>query len=463
MRAPFENAEDTVGESPNPDWMAQWQALSSPYVNAWQNLVQRAPAAATTPQEGFEQWARLFASGGGSQGETIERMLDSVKSYSAFMQSMLTTMAGAPDGAATSWSDALRQGFAMSGQNTAMFDHPAARAWREMSAGQGGNGFAQVLGLLNAFRAPPDGGDAIKAVLGLPAFGLLREHQEHYQKTALAWIDYKEQMNRYNALMLDAVQRGFAHFEGKLAEREQPGRQIESLRALYDLWVDAAEEGYAEVALSNEFREVYGALVNAQMRVRSQIQKEVERVSVDFGMPTRSEIDSIGKRLQALRREVRANGAGDTQGAELAALRAEFSTFKAGAKHGRSAAAQPAGVNPVAASAKPVRAKPESGRGSRAAAATKPAARKRVTSKQAASKRATSKRAMSRHAITQAAIPKRNPGSARAAAKSAAAVAPDTFSSRIEKYAKTSLGKPRARPEQIAGAPKKQKEKKSRR
>ena len=42
-----------------------------------------------------------------------------------------------------------------------------------------------------------------------------------------------------------------------------------SARALFDLWIDAAEEAYAQVALSPEFREVYGAYVNAQMRLRN--------------------------------------------------------------------------------------------------------------------------------------------------------------------------------------------------
>lgn len=396
-----------MGESPNPDWITQWQALARPYLSAWQNAAQGgAPAAAASPsmQDGFEQWARLFASTGG-QGETIERVIDSAKSYAAFMQSTLASMANAPDGVLASWSDAMRQ--AMPGANAAMFEHPAVRAWHNMMADPGGNaGFAQVFGALDALRAPPAGAGDLKALLNLPAFGLMREHQEHAQKTALAWLDYKEQMGRYNALMLDAAQRGFAHFESKLAEREQPGRQIESLRGLYDLWVDAAEEGYAEVALSPKFREVYGALVNAQMRVRAQIQQEVERLSVDLGMPTRSEINSIGERLQALRREVRARGAGGSLADELAALRAEFASFKAGARRAAAAAAVRGEAAP-----EPV-AKPASGARRRKAGAAPAPARTRTKP---------------------------------AAKKAAAETAPGSFASRIEKYARSSLGATRAK------------------
>ncbi len=339
-----------MGESPNPDWMNQWQALARRYVDAWQDAARGdAPTfAAPSPQQGFEQWSRMFA-GGGAQGETIERVIDSAKGYGAFLQAMLGATA-APGSATPAWNEAMRSAFAGSAN---LFDHPAARAWQGAGV-QGNDAVAQMLAMANTLRSPSAMNDELKGWLSLPAFGLLREHQEHQQKGALAWLDYQEQLRRYNALMLKAAQRGFELFEGKLSEREQPGRQIDSLRALYDLWVDAAEEGYAEIALSNDFREAYGALVNAQMRVRSQIQQEAERIAGDLGMPTRSEINSIGERLQALRREVRGRdaGAGGELAGQVAALRAEFNAFKRAAEGRR---ATPVGVaavpKPVAAPA----------------------------------------------------------------------------------------------------------------
>ena len=125
--------------------------------------------------------------------------------------------------------------------------------------------------------------------LGMPAFGFAREHQERWQKLAQAQLDYQQQNSAYNALMLKASQRAYEVFEEKLAERSEPGRQLTSARALFDLWIDAAEEAYAEIALSPEFREVYGALVDAQMRVRGGVQREVEQMTGALGMPTRSE------------------------------------------------------------------------------------------------------------------------------------------------------------------------------
>lgn len=393
-----------MGQSPNPDWLSQWQGVSRNMLNAWQDAARQAgtaaaPQAPTSPwHEGFEQWARLFASGGGAQSETIERIIDSAKGYAAFMQSALAAAANS-GAAAPNWGDAFRSGFGIPGADAMPFGADLLRTLRELP-GQGG-GYAAIMNALGNLR-PPANLDLAewKSWLNLPAFGLLREHQEHYQKMAVAWVEYQEQMARYNALMLKASQRGYELFEGKLTEREQPGRQIDSLRALYDLWVDAAEEGYAEVALSTEFREVYGALVNAQMRVRAQVQQEVERVAVDLGMPTRTELNNIGERLQTLRRELRAQGGGDLA-REVARLRGEVAALKAASK--------------------------------RVVESGKPSAEKAEPPAQPAARPAHEPRTKAR--------PARKAEPKKAAKRAAAAVAPSSFSSRIAKFADASLGR----------------------
>lgn len=368
-----------MNDLPKNEWMDQWQAMSRQYWNAWQDLSREAgmPGArdpASVPwHEGFEQWSRMFgANPGGSQSETVERVLASAKSFTAFAQSMIAAATGA-GGATPNWSEAMRQGFNTPGGGAAMFDNPVARALREIS-GQGTKSFEQMMANFAPYLGQGGFGQAgfgqggfgqgafdpareAKSWLGVPAFGFLREHQEHYQKMAVALIEYQEQNGRYNTLILKASKRGFELFESKLAAREEPGRQIDSLRALYDLWVDAAEEAYAEVALSQEFREVYGALVNAQMRMRSQFQQEVERIATDLGMPTRSELDSIGQRLQEVRREMRRGGNADSSvlAGEVAALRREVAALKAALA--KTAQPSAAASKPMASASRPVQHK----------------------------------------------------------------------------------------------------------
>ena len=341
------------------DWSKDWEALQHQYWTAWTDLTRSqagaTPDASTPWHEGLEQWARMFGTAG-KQSEAAERLMSSAKSYLSLMQSMLAFAAGKNAGAmdVPSWLDALRGGMSMPGFDpstfggmpgfdpsaftkmpgmdaTALFNNPMAKALREVS-GQGLRSFEQLASgaapMLQQMRQ--EGMSWLQA----PAFGYMREHQEHYQKMALAFADFQGAVKQYNALIMKSSQRSFEILESKLGEHSEPGRQIDSVRALYDLWVDAAEEAYAEIALSDEFREVYGHVVNSQMRVRSQLQQEVERIGVDLGMPTRTELNSVHKRLHDLRRELREgqethrNAASDGRDGEIAAMRAEIDELR---------------------------------------------------------------------------------------------------------------------------------------
>lgn len=399
------------------DWASDWQALQRQYWNAWTDLTRaqasETPDASTPWHEGLEQWSRMFGNAG-KQSEAAERLMSSAKNYLSLIQSMLAFAAGKDAGAInmSSWLDAMRGGMSMPGFDPGAFgkmpafdpsmfgkmpgfdasmldkipgfdptllDNPVAKAMREIS-GQGVKGFQQLAEgaapMLQQMQA--EGVSWLKA----PAFGYAREHQEHYQKMALAFVDFQQATKKYNALIMKSSQRSFEIMESKLGEHSEPGRQIDSVRALYDLWVDAAEEAYAEIALSDEFREVYGEVVNSQMRVRSQMQQEVERIGADLGMPTRSELNSVHKRLHDLRRELR-NGregqrdaADDGRDAEIAAMRAEIDDLRRllqnlGAAPGRERATVSAG--PRRAAAKSARVA-----GTKRVAATKRLAAKRT-------------------------------------------------------------------------------------
>lgn len=205
--------------------------------------------------------------------------------------------------------------------------------------GDGARGFEQFF---SGWPNPADWAKGeVQGLLGLPAFGFNRETQERQQKLAAAWLQYQDAMGAYNRLMLEASQKALGKFESLLAAREEQGRKLETLREVYDLWVDAAEEGYADVSLSPEFRAAYGDLVNKQMVVRKLVQTEVERFTGQFGMPTRTEVDSTARRMQELRREMRAlqerldaleAGASAPKAAKPAAARSKSTPSKAPAK-----------------------------------------------------------------------------------------------------------------------------------
>jgi hypothetical protein len=141
--------------------------------------------------------------------------------------------------------------------------------------------------------------------MDMPAFGFAREHQERWQAAAKAQDEYQAASQDFNTLLAESAQSAFERFEQLLAERSEPGRQLTSARALFDLWIDAAEDAYAELALSQRFRDAYGHMANAQMRVRQHVQDEIERASALLGVPGRTEVDAAHRKIVQLEREVR--------------------------------------------------------------------------------------------------------------------------------------------------------------
>src|SRR5690606_10541072 len=85
-------------------------------------------------------------------------------------------------------------------------------------------------------------------------------------------------------------------------------------------------------------RAVYGALVNAQMRLRSGIQKEVELACTQLGMPTRSEMDAAHRKVAELERALR------RLRAELAAVAGGAGTGSAAGQQGGRPRARTAGA-----------------------------------------------------------------------------------------------------------------------
>jgi polyhydroxyalkanoate synthase subunit PhaE len=278
--------------------MPDWQSMQKQFFSAWTDAARGGVAPSMPVHEGFDAWLRAF-SGRNSGNDVLDKVVGSARQFADFMQGVIGQLATTrPDlGSAASMREAMEK--ALGGM--APTQNPVLDALRGISS-EGAKGFEDLFREWTKMVQPLEN-DA-RGLMSLPAFGMNRESQERKQALARALADYQDQNTRYNTLMFKASRLGLDRFESKLAERSEPGREITSMRGLYDVYVDAAEEGYAEVALSDEFREVYGELVNSQMRVRQLIQSEVERSTAALGMPGRSELDTVHQRMHDLRRRV---------------------------------------------------------------------------------------------------------------------------------------------------------------
>lgn len=285
---------------PKAAWMPDWQSMQKQFFSAWTDAARSGGAQSMPVHEGFDVWLKLFnANSNNSGNEVLDKVVGSAKQFAEFMQGVVGQLATTrPD---LSTPSAMREALEKAMGGMSAHKNPVIDALRGISS-EGAKGFEDMYREWMKLARPLEA-DA-RAYTKMPAFGMNRESQERQQALMQAFADFQEQNARYNAVMFKASRLGLDKFEAKLAERSEPGRQITSMRALYDLYVDAAEEGYAEVALSDEFREVYGDLVNAQMRVRQMVQAEVERSTAALGIPGRTELDSVHKRMAEMRRRI---------------------------------------------------------------------------------------------------------------------------------------------------------------
>lgn len=370
----------------------EFEQLAQRYWSAWSETMREAAAGAAGQagartgmqawHDAVDWWARQAHGNRLGVNDAVDRFNAQARDWLGQMQQIAASFAGR-DHSAHDIAAAWRQAMGASGEN------PFPEMFRAMR-GHGLQGLDQWVedaspyleGMLKEGRA----------WLGMPAFGLTREHQERAQEMARAYMEYQQANSAYNALMLKATQSAFEVFEQKLAAHEEPGRQIDSPRALFDLWVDAAEEAYAEIALSPEFRTVYGELVDAQMRVRAGVQAQVEQVAAMFDMPTRTELDGAHRKIVELERIVRrlrdAIEAGQSNGAgraapEPAPRRAMKKAVKKAAKKAASKTARKA--------AKKAASKTTSTASKQVAPRTKKAAARKAAKKSATRRAATKK------------------------------------------------------------------------
>ncbi|MBM7125805.1 poly(R)-hydroxyalkanoic acid synthase subunit PhaE [Dyella flava] len=316
------------------DFLKDYQAFAQQSWDAWMRYLQQSGAPAP------------FGAGPAAMApseDLLTRSLSSLKAYGSWLQQAAGGAGGM--GPLGNWQQpaamqpflaAFSQPFA---QTIAGIDTPSAfglehqwQSWLQAMQRSGMSGMAGVggmggMGAMGAMGAMPGAMPS-----QMPNFGLTREAQKDQQALTAAIHEYMQISARYQALLQQVNTQGIARLQEMLGQRTEPGKQVDSMKALYDLWVDAMEEAYANMALSDEYRDVFGALVNAQMQVRKLQQQQTEQMCRELGIPTRSEVDSLGQRVQQLRRELQASRQREIQSvpdnSEVDALQAEIAELK---------------------------------------------------------------------------------------------------------------------------------------
>jgi class III poly(R)-hydroxyalkanoic acid synthase PhaE subunit len=367
-------------------WGEGVEAMSRQVWETWGEALRKAAsapleAAAPAWQQVPGGWPGWTPPQGGGAGDVMERFDGLARHWFGRMQHVASRFAdrdNTPEEIAAAWRQAMGA--------------TEAKPYPDLFSslfGQGATGLdgmsEQWMPWLESLRGP------LQDWARTPAFGPAREHQQRWKALLQAQQSLRDANETYQRMLEEASRQAYTLFEEKLGTRAGEGVPLDSARALFDEWIDAAEDAHAKMALSEDFREVYGTLANAQMRMRAGVQREIEQLGGMIGLPTRTEVDAAHRKIAELERLLRKlmRNAGVDVAASSARTRAAPAK-DAAASSAKPAQARAAKPTPPGATT-PNRATPrptKSARASKAARAARTTTKAKKTAPRAAAPKA---------------------------------------------------------------------------
>jgi class III poly(R)-hydroxyalkanoic acid synthase PhaE subunit len=143
---------------------------------------------------------------------------------------------------------------------------------------------------------------SIDKLLSVPGVGPDREAQAQMQKGIKLLGEYQQVSGEYQTEMSRVGVEALEAMRLRILEMAEQGKKINSLREIYDLWVDCNEKAYAELVYTDEYSELYGRLTNALLAVKQHQGKVMDKFLAKLNMPTRQGMNTVLKRVQEMKR-----------------------------------------------------------------------------------------------------------------------------------------------------------------
>ncbi len=264
----------------------------------------------------LDQWWRLVSPQASDPvSEMFQRIIETGKSFNKLAEqgySLGQTEEGQDP--IQSWLDNMQKGFEdwskqISTNKFSLFDNKDSSIPEWMGLNKGALEIWDTVANSIGLGGVPDipGLDKSKVELGRllksPALGQWREHQQQLQNITQLLIEFQEADQVYKLAFAQMGLRSIEALRQRLSNISSDEDKVSTVREFYDLWVDVNEEIYSEFTMTDEYQVIHGDFVNALMALRKETNALTEKLYKAANLPTRSELNTINKRLQEQRRE----------------------------------------------------------------------------------------------------------------------------------------------------------------
>ena len=302
-------------------WAAQWFNAQQQFVDAWSDMAKSGVPGNNSQSDLWAQSFDLWRKASGAQvqpdfQQALDKCMDMGKQYFAMAEQVSKNInAGTtPAEAINQWMEQLKSslqqfgsmpGFDGSAVNDFMkqWFNPTS-SWQQMASTLApmSRGAWQMPGMTTPSFNLGEMVDPLGTLLEAPGVGYFREPQEKQQKGLQLALEYQQANHAFNQAFLRVAIESIQGYQARLLKLGTEAAP-KSLRGLYDLWVEVSEEHYAEFAMSEEYQELYGDMVNRLMIMKKHYSEIADDMLRAMNLPNTREVDTMQERLQQLRRE----------------------------------------------------------------------------------------------------------------------------------------------------------------
>ena len=298
MQFPFWNTDWM-----NNNWMdsqPDWFQNQNQYMDAWssfQNFMPNSSSGIPPMAEAMNSWWKSASpSLSGQNHDFYSKMMQQGQTFYFMGEQFSKILEGMKDASKQSedWQTALNNQFE---SMKSMFE--------------GGNA-----GMQGAFTSSPfmmagfdneqikiaDMTSSIDKLLSVPGLGPDREVQAQMQKGIKLLGEYQQVSSEFQTQISKVGVEALEDMRLRIIGMAEQGKEIKSLREIYDLWVECNEKAYAELVYTDEYSELYGRLTNALLAVKQHQGKVMDKLLAKLNMPTRQGMNTVLKRVQEMKR-----------------------------------------------------------------------------------------------------------------------------------------------------------------